>query len=371
MEGLFTKAERERLIRERDEALATVDALTERAERAEAALAEKEQARQEAVRRLGEVCDEWDKLKQERDEALTDIGTLLSAAGYADDDDGFIDDAASRIRGIIALADARGRALESIRVECFDPSGNLRDDLNCDFLATVTTEAISLPAPEALRQQREREAGLLVNLATLRRALENELDFLNECASDAEDDKLFGFSDATKAITEALEATPLAILKRQQEREAGKDALIERLRDALEKHGSHNKDCALGWKWKEDGNTCDCGFDTALSLAAPDTRSDHETQATITRWAKDTFGEPLSLLQIWERMMDEMMELRRAMVEGRPEKIAEECADTYIVLCQIPERLGYNLQDAVDRKMKINRGRKWKTNGDGTGQHIE
>lgn len=27
--------------------------------------------------------------------------------------------------------------------------------------------------------------------------------------------------------------------------------------------------------------------------------------------------------------------------------------------------------EAIDRKMAINRARQWKTNGDGTGQHVE
>ena len=110
-------------------------------------------------------------------------------------------------------------------------------------------------------------------------------------------------------------------------------------------------------------------------LAAVDTlnaSTQHETQATITQWARETFGEPSDLIQIWKRINDEMNELYEALVTNQPpKKIVQECADVKIVLCQIPERLGYNLQDAVDRKMKINRSRKWKTAGDGTGQHIE
>ncbi|MNY00493.1 hypothetical protein D3C86_1329890 [compost metagenome] len=42
-----------------------------------------------------------------------------------------------------------------------------------------------------------------------------------------------------------------------------------------------------------------------------------------------------------------------------------------IVLSQIAERLGLDLGEAIDRKMAINRSRKWVTAGDGTGQHVE
>ena len=57
-------------------------------------------------------------------------------------------------------------------------------------------------------------------------------------------------------------------------------ALADARGRALEKHGGHNKDCALGWKWKAEGNTCDCGFDTALALTAPEAlRQQQEREA--------------------------------------------------------------------------------------------
>lgn len=97
----------------------------------------------------------------------------------------------------------------------------------------------------------------------------------------------------------------------------------------------------------------------------------HETQKTITDWAVATFGKAPSIAHILDRAEDEFFELKEAIANGNPEKIAEEIADVRIVLCQISERLGYNEQAAVDAKMKINRARQWETNGDGTGKHIK
>jgi hypothetical protein len=141
--------------------LATVDALTQRAERAEGELAEKEQARQEAMRRFGEVCDEWDRLKQDLDEALaakeraearvTELETLHSEvrALMIKHKDG---EAAA-----LALADARGRALEEIAGTDF-PCGGVKPLPGPRALA-IAREALQITAPEALRQQQEREKG--------------------------------------------------------------------------------------------------------------------------------------------------------------------------------------------------------------------
>lgn len=97
-----------------------------------------------------------------------------------------------------------------------------------------------------------------------------------------------------------------------------------------------------------------------------------ENQSTIYAWARSTFGEPRSNLQIAARALKEMGELieKLALNDNDP-AAAEEVADVVIVLSQIPERLGVDLDLEVDRKMSINRERRWKTNGDGTGQHVE
>jgi hypothetical protein len=125
-----------------------------------------------------------------------------------------------------------------------------------------------------------------------------------------------------------------------------------------------------------------------------------ETQATIGRWADATFpgGDPLSPRHVL-RLLEEVVELclasgashddayvvveRAASIErgksGRgymehrpesPEKVARELADCAIVLDVLAERRGVDLRAEVDAKMKINRGRRWKVNGDGTGYHL-
>jgi hypothetical protein len=122
-----------------------------------------------------------------------------------------------------------------------------------------------------------------------------------------------------------------------------------------------------------------------------------ETQATIGRWADETFpgGDPLSPRHVI-RLLEEVVELALASgaswreifnavgesyeptpfrpVDVRtpepPEKVAREMADCAIVLDVLAERRGVDLRAEVDAKMKINRARKWKVNNDGTGYHI-
>ena len=97
-----------------------------------------------------------------------------------------------------------------------------------------------------------------------------------------------------------------------------------------------------------------------------------ETQASIYQWARETFGEPRSNFQIYNRAREEFRELGDVLIAGSNDpKAVEEIADVVIVLSQIAERLGLDLGEAIDRKMAINREREWVTNGDGTGQHVE
>ena len=94
------------------------------------------------------------------------------------------------------------------------------------------------------------------------------------------------------------------------------------------------------------------------------------TQRAITRWAVDTFGEPESYGKILSRASEELEEAILSYYDGVPgAKVAEELADTYIVLCQVAEHLGYDLLDEVQAKMQVNSNRTWRLNNDGTGQH--
>lgn len=95
-----------------------------------------------------------------------------------------------------------------------------------------------------------------------------------------------------------------------------------------------------------------------------------EDQETISDWATSTFGEPRDLESLVARLNEEMAELISAVNCGESiDVIMNECADVYIVLCQLPDLCGYDLEGLVNQKMAVNRARTWKTDGRGTGQH--
>lgn len=126
-----------------------------------------------------------------------------------------------------------------------------------------------------------------------------------------------------------------------------------------------------------------------------------ETQATVGQWANETFpGADPESPRRGIRLLEETLELCLAMgaapaqisravsdtlaklLSGKPKSyyegvrdpvplIACELADCQIVLYTIAAMLQVEMQGYVNSKMAINRGRKWKANGDGTGYHIK
>ena len=98
-----------------------------------------------------------------------------------------------------------------------------------------------------------------------------------------------------------------------------------------------------------------------------------ENQKTISEWANSTFGPVKSLKRSIKRMVEEVNELEdQAYVDINDfDKISNECADILITLYQVANTFGFDLHACVDHKMEINRARKWKIAGDGTGQHIK
>ena len=92
-----------------------------------------------------------------------------------------------------------------------------------------------------------------------------------------------------------------------------------------------------------------------------------ETQVSISAWATATFGKPANLELIIDRFLEEVDELQ----SGAATDLADECADCLVVLYQVAETAGFDLHDAVDKKMVKNRNRRWNTKGDGVGQHID
>lgn len=95
-----------------------------------------------------------------------------------------------------------------------------------------------------------------------------------------------------------------------------------------------------------------------------------ETQASVARWAEETFG-PAEAAALVARARLELDELEEAARAGHPAAhVAEEAADVLILLYRIAERSGEDLLAALDRKMSVNRQRRWARSGDGTGRHV-
>jgi NTP pyrophosphatase (non-canonical NTP hydrolase) len=97
-----------------------------------------------------------------------------------------------------------------------------------------------------------------------------------------------------------------------------------------------------------------------------------ETQKSISTWGIKTFGMPTNPKKIVERFVEEVIELdTKSSKPSHVEEIIDECADCLVVLYQVATAYGFDLHEAVNIKMKINRVRKWKTSGEGVGQHID
>lgn len=153
-----------------------------------------------------------------------------------------------------------------------------------------------------------------------------------------------------------------------------------------------------------------------------------ETQKTISDWAEETFGAGGSDFRRLVRVNEEMAELLRSVARDEIHVIPGELADVAIVLCRVAERsgvdlnheanlltnyqeshleecvihanfllallmsqrgsprhivdvfialrnaanvLGLDLWKEVEKKMAINRERKWQRDGSGHGYHIK
>lgn len=99
-----------------------------------------------------------------------------------------------------------------------------------------------------------------------------------------------------------------------------------------------------------------------------------ETQQTINEWAVKTFGPVKSEYRSVQRMLQEVKELEDICNSSGiddMDEVSNECADILITLYQVATTFGFDLHACVDHKMQINRARRWKIAGDGTGQHIK
>lgn len=121
-----------------------------------------------------------------------------------------------------------------------------------------------------------------------------------------------------------------------------------------------------------------------------------ETQESVAGWMDETFpgvdpDSPRKSIRALEEMVELCLasgasfeDIRNAVDRNRkdyrgrddhervpePDKVPAEAADVLIVLYGVAGMRGFDLHAEVDRKMAINRGRRWAVRGDGTGYHV-
>lgn len=97
-----------------------------------------------------------------------------------------------------------------------------------------------------------------------------------------------------------------------------------------------------------------------------------EDQASITQWIEETFGPAGSNARVVARANEEMAEvLKSVTIDDCHPSLAEEMADVVIVLYRVATRLGVDLHGEIDKKMAVNRARKWALDGSGCGYHVK
>ena len=95
-----------------------------------------------------------------------------------------------------------------------------------------------------------------------------------------------------------------------------------------------------------------------------------ETQQSINEWIEATFGAAGSNLSVVTRANEEMAELLMALaVDDNHADAVEEAADIVIILYRLAQRHKRDLLAEVDRKMSVNRARKWNV-ANGHGYHV-
>ena len=128
---------------------------------------------------------------------------------------------------------------------------------------------------------------------------------------------------------------------------------------------------ALVQKWFDKGLKaswcCDLVDDFTDLLLNEAAQRKSETVQTVTTWANETFGQATIEAQI-ERGKKEFIELLQLQeVDHDNAQLAEEAADVCICLYRV---IGTLDPEAINKKMKKNRARKWKVDGNGTAQHV-
>lgn len=93
-----------------------------------------------------------------------------------------------------------------------------------------------------------------------------------------------------------------------------------------------------------------------------------ESQRSIYEWAVKEFGICFDSMLAFGRASEEATEFLHA---RDPDEWMAEAADCIITFYWLASILGRDMNDEVDRKMAINRSRRWLAHGDGTGHHTK
>ena len=96
-----------------------------------------------------------------------------------------------------------------------------------------------------------------------------------------------------------------------------------------------------------------------------------ETQSSISAWGEETFGPVASASVLVERARLEFDELAEAVGQMDNAAVGHEIADILILLYRVATLHGCDVDEMVQAKMRINRGREWVRTGDGTGRHVK
>lgn len=93
-----------------------------------------------------------------------------------------------------------------------------------------------------------------------------------------------------------------------------------------------------------------------------------ETQHSIAVWGHSVFGAstPIELGILAAAEMDELLAALESDPQCKRESTQSEAADVAVFLMRLAAVSGFNLLAAVDRKMAVNRKRKWVKQADGT-----
>lgn len=167
-------------------------------------------------------------------------------------------------------------------------------------------------------------------------------------------------SDSFDTLVARIRDNALAVEQALQAIEGQTDALshLKALIAGWEKVEPHVNSAIVRTRIEYTGPT---DFADALAAARAYVRegAQQETWESMFAWAEETFG-PISQERTATRANEEMQELL-----ADPSDVTE-AADVCIALSRYP-----GIRQAIERKMAINRARKWKLNGDGTGYHVK